>query len=189
MARNTKNTKKEIQVISEEKQEHFVPEFEEKQEHFVPEFEEITESETEEWIPKDDFDEIPVQDDEKHMVQDNIPATEHIEALKEDIEIDYLEKAGFKRAAEGDPKVRVVCNINGHNVSNECRISMAPNPKRVGSKAHERYSDYESATTIGEYLEAGGLKADLRFDHNKGYLELKDHIVGGMMVAITPKAK
>jgi hypothetical protein len=186
-------------VPKQEDEEYFVPEFAEKQdsndnevqneligeledeEYFVPEFPE--EKPEQEYNVLDDTE---FEDPRDAQVDDHKPAPEHLEELKEE---DYLEKCGFKRADEGEKKEKVVCNINGHNVSNECRIKMSPNPKRVGSKAHERYAEYEHTTTVGEYLEAGGLKADLRFDQSKGYLELVDHIVGGKIEKVLKKSK
>lgn len=35
-----------------------------------------------------------------------------------------------------------------------------------------RYEKYKAATTVAEYLTLGGLKADLKFDHSRGYLIL-----------------
>jgi len=91
-------------------------------------------------------------------------------------------------AVIAEPKEAVVCNINGTNVSNNCRIEMAPNPKRAGSKAHARYSAYAESHTVGEYLENGGLKADLRYDADKGFLTLLDVVVDGKLVIQEPKA-
>jgi len=82
------------------------------------------------------------------------------------------------------PGVSVVCNINGINVGNECHIKCASNPKRPGSKAHMRYEAYAKATTVKEYLEMGGLKADLRYDHDKGFLELLEVIQDGKIVEL-----
>ena len=81
----------------------------------------------------------------------------------------------------------IVCNINGLNVSVECRIECVPNPKRAGSKAHERYETYAMSTTVGEYLANGGLKADLRYDNNKGFLRVMEIIREGKLI-VNPNA-
>jgi len=86
------------------------------------------------------------------------------------------------KPVSAEPKEVVVCNINGINVSNNCRIELAANPKRAGSKAHERYAAYAESHTVGEYLDNGGLKADLRYDAGKGFLTLLDVVVDGKLV-------
>ena len=48
------------------------------------------------------------------------------------------------------------------------------NPKRPGSASYSRYEAYKKATTIGEYLDCGGSKADLRHDAEKDFLQLLD---------------
>jgi hypothetical protein len=48
------------------------------------------------------------------------------------------------------------------------------NPKREGSKAHGRFERYMGAKTVAEYLEKGGLKADLKYDTEKGFLEVTE---------------
>jgi len=90
---------------------------------------------------------------------------------------------GFDRP-KVEPGIHVVCNINGINVGDECKIECAPNPKRPGSKAHMRYEQYSKATTIKEYLDNGGLKADLRYDHSKGYLTVLEVIREGKKVTV-----
>lgn len=47
------------------------------------------------------------------------------------------------------------------------------NPKREGSKAYLRYQNYMDAETVGEYLENDGTKADLRYDWEKGFIEIE----------------
>lgn len=38
------------------------------------------------------------------------------------------------------------------------------NPKRPGTKSHQRYEKYKKAKTKSEYLELGGSKADYKYD-------------------------
>lgn len=94
--------------------------------------------------------------------------------------------ASFK-TEEKVPKIAIVCNINGVNVSDTCRIECAPNPKRPGSKAHDRYAAYAESTTVKEYLDNGGLKADLRYDQNKGYLKVLDAVREGKIIELEVK--
>jgi len=67
-----------------------------------------------------------------------------------------------------------IINLNGVLVSEECEIVVGENKKRVGSKSWERFESYTESKSVGEYLEKGGLKADLRWDLKKGFLELKE---------------
>jgi len=65
-----------------------------------------------------------------------------------------------------------IYNVNGVLVSTDCKIKMKDNPKRVGSKAYLRYEQYSGSKTIGEYLDKGGLPADLKWDQKKEFIEL-----------------
>lgn len=67
--------------------------------------------------------------------------------------------------------------INDRKVDANTKISYAANPKRKGSRAWERYEQYQTATTIGEYLELNqtkAAKADLRHDLMKGFLSIEE---------------
>lgn len=67
----------------------------------------------------------------------------------------------------------VVANINGVNVENSTKIKyIDSNPKRKGSKAHARFEAYMKSKTVEEFLKLGGLKADLRYDSDKGFVEI-----------------
>ena len=44
------------------------------------------------------------------------------------------------------------------------------NPKKEGTKAHEKYEKYKSATTIGKALELGATMRDLQNDFEKGFV-------------------
>eukprot|EP00438_Fugacium_kawagutii_P032870 Skav216129 [mRNA] locus=scaffold1946:306567:308713:+ [translate_table: standard] len=48
------------------------------------------------------------------------------------------------------------------------------NPKKKGSGSRDRYESYKHATTVGEALQLGSYKADLKHDFNRGYLHLED---------------
>jgi len=47
------------------------------------------------------------------------------------------------------------------------------NPKREGSKSRDRYEAYRSATTVEEYIAAGGTFGDLKYDAEHGYLTVE----------------
>lgn len=59
------------------------------------------------------------------------------------------------------------------------------NPKRVGSKSYERYEAYKSATSLDEVLKLGGLRADIKFDVEKGYCVVD----GGLVLNSPPRKK
>ena len=90
---------------------------------------------------------------------------------------------------EKSVKAAVAVNIGSINVSNDCKIECAPNPKRAGSKAHTRYASYENAKTIGEYLECGGLRADLRYDLLHNFLIVQEVVINGIVVPNPKLAK
>ena len=48
------------------------------------------------------------------------------------------------------------------------------NPKKVGTKAWERFEKYKHATTIGEANEKGANWQDVSSDFEKGFLRLVD---------------
>lgn len=52
------------------------------------------------------------------------------------------------------------------------------NPKKLNSKSWERYNIYlalmeeKGEFTVGEFIEAGGLAGDIRYDLDKNHIEL-----------------
>lgn len=46
------------------------------------------------------------------------------------------------------------------------------NPKKVGSKAHERYDKYKKATTLKKARELGATREDLIFDGDRGFMKV-----------------
>jgi len=63
-------------------------------------------------------------------------------------------------------------NVDGILVSGECKLEIGNNVKRVGSKSWLRFEEYMSSKDVNEYMEKGGLKADLRWDVKKGFVKL-----------------
>ena len=47
----------------------------------------------------------------------------------------------------------------------------------------KRYEAYKAATTVGEYLSLGGLKADVKFDYQRSYLAVVDLATGRLQWA------
>lgn len=46
------------------------------------------------------------------------------------------------------------------------------NPKREGSASHARFALYFGAKTVGEFVAAGGTRADLRWDLEHGFVKI-----------------
>lgn len=46
------------------------------------------------------------------------------------------------------------------------------NPKREGSRAFEIYAKYKTCKTVGQFLDAGGTMADIRYDSQKGFIQV-----------------
>ncbi|MCP4141565.1 MAG: hypothetical protein GY755_15010 [Chloroflexi bacterium] len=66
-------------------------------------------------------------------------------------------------------------NINGHLLTSSSKlVFVKKNPKRLASKAHQRFEKYMKAKTVAEFLKLGGLLADLRYDNDKEFLSLED---------------
>lgn len=46
------------------------------------------------------------------------------------------------------------------------------NPKRAGSKTHERFKLYKTGMSVGDFLKAGGQMADISYDVDKGFIKV-----------------
>lgn len=143
------------------------------EETFVPEFADL------DGVPTAELDPIEFSDGSTDWEAE----TEELEFEAKDTSKDALKELGFDRTDE--TSVQIVCNINGINVADACKIDVKPNPKRAGSKAFARYALYESAKTVGEYLRNGGIKADLRYDQSKGHLVILEKVLDGHIVSAT----
>lgn len=53
-------------------------------------------------------------------------------------------------------------------------VSVAPNPKKVGSASHARYALYKVGMTVSQFVAAGGTTADVKWDTEKGFVVLGD---------------
>jgi hypothetical protein len=47
------------------------------------------------------------------------------------------------------------------------------NPKRAGSKAAMRYSQYCNSKTVAEFIENGGTGGDFKYDLMRGFVKVK----------------
>jgi hypothetical protein len=46
------------------------------------------------------------------------------------------------------------------------------NPKRWGTPSHVRFAPYKDGMSTDEFLSAGGIKADLRWDAKHGFIQI-----------------
>lgn len=49
------------------------------------------------------------------------------------------------------------------------------NPKRVGSKSHERFEHYSASVTVGDFITLGGTYGDLAWDSARGYITISGY--------------
>jgi len=71
--------------------------------------------------------------------------------------------------------MKKLINVNGQNVEGSTKLQyVAENPKRKNSAAHGRFSKYMKAKTVEQFLKLGGTVADLRYDQNKGFVEIQE---------------
>lgn len=52
------------------------------------------------------------------------------------------------------------------------RILAESNPKKPGSESHTRFALYQDGMTVQAFLDAGGRKADLSWDQEKGFISI-----------------
>ena len=52
-------------------------------------------------------------------------------------------------------------------------ILVEENPKRSGSKCCDRFNLYKSGITVKQYVEAGGKRDDVRWDSERGYIQVQ----------------
>ena len=74
---------------------------------------------------------------------------------------------------KGAPLVHTLGKRDG-NHGRTIHILVRDNPKRPGSSAHTRYALYREGMTVAEFLAAGGTSADISFDQNKRFIELRN---------------
>lgn len=67
--------------------------------------------------------------------------------------------------ASGEKRSRI-------NKEQSITLLQKDNPKREGSSAYKNYELYRKAKTVGDFLEAGGTSADLRYDATHGYIKV-----------------
>lgn len=56
--------------------------------------------------------------------------------------------------------------------SMKIKLLVKENPKRAGSASATRFDFYKTSKTVADYVAAGGAAADLRWDVEKGYIEV-----------------
>lgn len=58
------------------------------------------------------------------------------------------------------------------NADAKIKVLAKENPKREGSRAHERFALYKDGMTVGAFLEKGGSLGDLRYDTKHGFVQI-----------------
>lgn len=76
--------------------------------------------------------------------------------------------AGQTAAEKGDKKT-VKPRLNQDL---KIKILAEANPKREGSKSRERFAFYKNGQTVGQFIQAGGTTADVRYDVEHKYIQL-----------------
>lgn len=54
------------------------------------------------------------------------------------------------------------------------RVLVDANPKRPGSRAAQEWELYKDKMTVKQYLEAGGSRAGIRWDEDRGFIRVED---------------
>lgn len=80
------------------------------------------------------------------------------------------EKVPAAKAAGGDKEPREKRPALDHGMT--IKILVEANPKREGSKSRERFAIYRNGMTIAQFIEKGGLMADVRYDEDHKFIEL-----------------
>lgn len=64
--------------------------------------------------------------------------------------------------------------INGSLIhpTTKVRCVVKQNPKRFGSKSHQRFEEYMNSTTVEDYFKNGGTRGDLRYDVDHEFFEI-----------------
>jgi len=53
------------------------------------------------------------------------------------------------------------------------KVLAKENPKKEGSKSYDRFNLYKSDITVKQYVEAGGKRDDLRWDSERGHIQIQ----------------
>ncbi len=53
------------------------------------------------------------------------------------------------------------------------KLLVDKNPKRFGSKSYDRFNMYKDGMKVKDFLKAGGMREDLRWDSDRGFIEIK----------------
>jgi hypothetical protein len=69
------------------------------------------------------------------------------------------------------PKQKPV-SVRNIVIENSTIQLLKENPKRSGTKAHERFALYESGMKVTEFLKLGGTKNDLRHDTERHFIKI-----------------
>jgi hypothetical protein len=79
-------------------------------------------------------------------------------------------KTKAPKKEKGEPKPRGPAP----EFANELKISVLVNgnPKKVGTPSHARFETYFAGDTVGDFIKAGGTRADLRWDIKHKFIKI-----------------
>ena len=77
-------------------------------------------------------------------------------------------------ATQADPKPATEPATRRRKVGDDRKIVVLAerNPKRPGTASYKRFALYKKAATVGEYLELGGSRTDLKWDLQRKHIKL-----------------
>ena len=110
-------------------------------------------------IKDEDFKNLNIEDLIKRVVEDK---------LNEDIDFN------LEKLKKSENKVDTVKKKSNRERLNKTIELNQDNPKRIDSKAYDRYENYKSATNYIEFLESGGNIQDYNYDLEYGNLKEMD---------------
>jgi hypothetical protein len=85
------------------------------------------------------------------------PAPVQPATTEKEIKMSETNGRGRAPAIAGDAKIKVLAEKN---------------PKRAGTASFDRFAKYADGQTVDEFIAAGGLRADVNYDADKGYISV-----------------
>lgn len=84
--------------------------------------------------------------------------------------------SGTRKAKSASKKLKAAPKAKAHDEAaadeRTLKILADENPKRPGSESYKRFKLYNKASTVQEYLNAGGSLADIRWDVAHGFIKV-----------------
>lgn len=81
-----------------------------------------------------------------------------------------ITRAPAKKQRTGPRKKRTVKPLRDDRI---ITVVAEENPKKAGTKSHDRFALYHTGMSVSEFVAAGGTRADVKWDAERGYIEVK----------------